>query len=240
MEHTEENNIEDITVIDEAISKGRPVKLVMHIMSEKTQKQLNYVLKEILNKYSKEETLHVLYTIIKEMISNGTKANLKRIIFRDFNLNLENMIDYKKGLEFLRERLREQYVPENVQKLKEAGIKVEVLLQYNKDYLTARVKNDCALSTEEDRRIREKFAESARFNDIAEFYMAQLDENEGAGIGIGMILLLLKQEGITHHNFVIKSDNKNYTLSSLNYPFSPELADKRISDQGFRGGPAPE
>ena len=212
-----------IESIKQAIASDKKIRIRLYIILQQSEKEINYILESILDKYGKKDDLHMLYTIVKEMATNGVKANLKRIIYDNLNLDFKNTQDYKSGLLSFKEKLREKHVPENMDKLKKADKYVELSFSYNKDVFYIESYNNSAMTQEEEKKIKEKFKASDKYNTIAEFYMDQIEDSEGAGIGIIMTLMLLKENNIDPHNFVIQSDRKNFTKTSLVVPFSRDF-----------------
>ena len=198
---------------------GKPVDIRLYVVSEESENEIQFILSQILKKYSQSEHIHSLYTITKEMTLNATKANIKRAVFHGSNLNFENPVDYKKGLLSLKEKLREEHLVDNSKELKDLKLNVDIKFNHDEHSLQIEVINGVPLSKEEDARIRSKFKIARRYDDIANFYLEEMDNAEGAGIGIVMILMLLKESGIDNRNFIIESDNEKYTRAYLNFPF---------------------
>ena len=205
--------------IREAIHLGKPVSTRLYVVSDENESEIQFILSQILKKYSQSKHIHSLYTITKEITLNATKANIKRAVFQELNLNLKNPVDYKKGLLSLKEKLREKYLVENSKKLKDLKLYVDVKFEHDEHSVQIEVINGVPLSKGEDARIRAKFKIASNYDDIANFYLEEMDNVEGAGIGIVMILMLLKEKGIDQRNFIIESDNKKYTRAYLNFPF---------------------
>jgi hypothetical protein len=72
--------------------------------------------------------------------------------------------------------------------------------------------------------MREKMKKAMGYNDIAEFYMDNMDNTEGAGLGIALIMILMKNEGIDPNLFRIVTTS-TYTIARVEIPFT----DKYVS-----------
>ena len=206
-------------VILGAVDAEKSIKVRLYVVSDENEKEIEFILKKILAKYTEEDLIHSIYTIVKEMTINAAKANMKRAVFQELNLDLQNGVDYKQGLLSLKERMSEKYLNENNARLRDLELYVDINFNYDKQALQIEVLNQVPLTREEDSRIRKKFRMADKYDSIAEFYLEQMDHAEGAGIGIVLILTLLKERGIHHKNFIIESDNEKYTRARLNFPF---------------------
>ncbi len=206
-------------VILGAVDAGKSITIRLYIVSEESEKEIQFILKNVLEKYSEKDLIYSIYTIVKEMAINAAKANMKRAIFKELNLDLTDGIDYKKGLLSLKEKLSEKYLSENSAKLRELKLYVDISFNYDSHALQIEVLNQAPLTKEEDVRIRRKFSMAKKYDNIVDFYLEEMDNAEGSGIGIVMILMLLKENGIGHKNFIIESDNEKYTRARLNFPF---------------------
>ena len=67
--------------IQVAVQEGQYLTLKTHRMTEMVEKHIQYALESILAKTDHSSLIHVLYTVLKELVINGCKANQKRIFF---------------------------------------------------------------------------------------------------------------------------------------------------------------
>lgn len=220
--------IEDpINKIKQAIEQGKPVIIRLYALLGKTEEELNTVITGILLKYNRTDLLGTVYTAVKELAMNGAKANIKRILFQERGIDIDNEEEYEKGMKSFKQILTEEFINTYAQKASEKNLYVDVRFDYNQDRLIVEVTNNSPLSPKEDARIREKFKYSLKYESIADFYMEMADNTEGAGMGITLIMMLLKAEGIDPHMFTIRSDYKTKTVAKLEIPLSPDYKTSR-------------
>jgi len=213
--------------IDSAIQKNQTIKVRAYALLPETEKDLNLIILRLLNKYNKLDLTATLYTCIKELAVNGAKANIKRILFDEVKIDLENESDYRRGLEIFREKLTDKFINEYAQKAKDRGLFVDIKFEYDASKLIVEVLNNSALTKREDERIREKFRDGLKYENIGELYMDMQDNSEGAGMGIALILMMLKSENIDPHFFTIYSDYANKTIAKITFPMTAEFQDRR-------------
>lgn len=208
------------TKISEAVEVEQPIKFRLYALLQESEDDINFIATEILNKFRKPELLPPVYTAIKELALNGAKANIKRVLFKEMDVDESNPESYEQAMVTFKEKLTESFIKEYAIKAKEMGLFVDIKFDYNKHRLIIEVENNSALSEKEDKRIRGKFAKGSTYDNIAEFYMDTMDNSEGAGLGITLILMLIKAEGIDPHVFTIKSDFEEKTVAKLEFPLS--------------------
>lgn len=213
--------------IDSAIQKNQTIKVRAYALLPETEKDLNLIILRLLNKYNKLDLTATLYTCIKELAVNGAKANIKRILFDEVKIDLENESDYRRGLEIFREKLTDKFINEYAQKAKDRGLFVDIKFEYDDTKLIVEVLNNSALTKREDERIRDKFRDGLKYENIGELYMDLQDNSEGAGMGIALILMMLKSEGIDPHFFTIYSDYSNKTIAKITFPMAASFQDSR-------------
>lgn len=215
--------------IDSAIEKNQTIKVRAYALLPETEKDLNLIILRLLNKYNKLDMTATLYTCIKELAVNGAKANIKRILFDEVKIDLENESDYHRGLEIFKEKLTDKFINEYAQKAKDRGLYVDIKFEYDDKKLIVEVVNNSALTKREDERIREKFRDGLKYDNIGELYMDMQDNQEGAGMGIALILMMLRSEGIDPHYFTIYSDYQHKTCAKIVFPMVPGFEDHRAN-----------
>lgn len=211
-----------------AVENGRYLTLKTHRMTETVENHLQYSLESILKKTEQERLIHTLYTILKELVINGCKANQKRIFFEEQNLDILSAEDYKTGNDKYKETFSEKMAYEYGLKARTHGFYVLVDFIFDQNGLTIEVINNTAIATQEETAMREKLKRAMSYNDIAEFYMDQAmqGDNEGAGLGLALIIILLKGEGIDPKLFRIHIEN-DLTTARLEIPFNEDFKSKR-------------
>jgi putative nucleotidyltransferase with HDIG domain len=150
------------------------------------------------------------------MVINGVKANIKRAIFFFKGLNINDDSDYKKGIKIFKDEMLKNF-DKYVQRNKEENRYVMLRVYFDKEYLTINIKNNSPIQQEELARVKQRIEKANSFNNMADLFVAGLDNTEGAGLGIGMVTLMLKNEGIGSNAFSINTDGKS-TIVTFKIP----------------------
>ena len=203
-----------------AIENERPITLRTYVFLKEAEHDLNLIISSILNAFNRPNLIDVVYTSVKELVLNGVKANIKREVFAELKLSFDDIDEYAQGMEEFRKCLNESWVQEYATKAKEKEVYVDVTFSIRKKNILVTVENNNPMSEKEISRVRSQFAESDQFKGIADVYLQNHDNSEGAGMGIILILMLLKGIGIDPSSFKVESDLKSKTVASFEIPLT--------------------
>jgi len=228
-----EINIPDAEQIKAGVAAGRKFILVTHSLTNNVEKQIDFLIATILKKYGRESLQAALYSCVKEIVVNATKANAKRVFFEEHGLKVDDREQYIEGMKRIKALLSESWILEYGRKAKQRGMEVSVAFYHNNDGLRVEVRNDADILPTDEERIRLKLAEGTTYDDLVSFYMKNADNTEGEGLGLVMNLLLLKAENINPALFRIGMvDGKS--LARVEIPFSENFKSVRgINPDGF-------
>ena len=206
-------------IIPQHIQENTSISLKTSALTNKVEKYILFAIESVLKKYNQTRYIESAYTITKEMATNGIKANQKRVFFEDEGLDITNEDHYRKGIGGYKERFSEKMAEEYGLRCASRGVNVQINMQYNDTGLRIEAINNSPVIPAEESRLREKMKTSKKYNDIAEYYMENMDNTEGAGLGIALIMILLKNENIDPNNFSISTD-KEKTTAKVEIPFT--------------------
>jgi hypothetical protein len=213
---------------DAAIQSGEPIAIRLYVIAEPTEKLLEYITFELLQKYGKPDLVSPVYTSVKELAVNGTKANFKRVFFEKESIALENDEEYEKGIIAFKQCLNDRFIKDYARHGREKGLYVDVFFEHTDEALIIKVINNVPVSPKEDERIRDKFRKSMSYDDIAQFYMEMGDNSEGAGMGITLVTMMLKSSEIDPHGFTIYSNHVDHTVAKLEIPLTEHYIPARL------------
>lgn len=108
----------------------------------------------------------------------------------------------------------------------EKGYYCLISFYYSSDGIRIEVVNNAPITEQEEKSLREKLEKGMRYNDIAQFYLDNEDNTEGAGLGLALILIMLKGEGIdpSYFRIIIQED---VTIARLEIPLTPNFQSVR-------------
>jgi hypothetical protein len=209
----------EIAEINHAISDGLKISLITYVLGNMGEAKLKYILDRTLLKYGRQDLMELFYTAAKELIANSTKAAIKRMIFQEMGLNIQEEVDYRKGMERFKSYLNERKFPAYRSKMKENNYFIKITISHSPRKMSLSVINNFSLIPIEEERVKEKFQHAKKYDNLFEFFMAHGDNSEGAGMGITMVEILLSQSGFDRNNFIVlSSDKANITIAKVEIP----------------------
>ena len=208
--------------IEIAVEDNKQINLISYALSEDMEKKLELVVEKILERFNRTDLKSTIYTCVKELAINGTKANIKKIFFDELNINYEDTDDYDRGIEEFKNNFSEEWLYQYGKKAKESGYFVKIKFFYDEHGMRVEITNNVPIKPIDEIRIREKLAMAMKYDDIAQFYIDNADNTEGEGIGIALVVLLLKAEEIDPQLFRIGIID-TLTTARLKSPFPMSL-----------------
>ena len=214
--------------LNNTIEIDTKLSLRAHNMSEITEENLESAVKSVLSAYNNTDFMPVLYTMIKELVINGIKANHKRIFFEENSLNLLDQNDYRKGMAQFKKLLRKNMSHEFGLKARSAGLFCLVDFYMKEHGIKIEISNNSAPTKEEERNLRKKLEKGMMINRITDYIADSDEESEGSGLGLVMILVMMKNSDIDPGLFRINFSNGK-TIARLEIPFSDSYKSQRKS-----------
>jgi len=205
------------TDIITAVQNESDIVFVTYSALEKTEDRIKFAIAKILEKHDRVDLFTPVYSCIKELISNATKATAKKILIDDGII--KNPDDPVEVVKKVRSILNERSLLEYGLKAKQYHLSTRVYLKVYKRHMFIEVINNIPLTKKEMDRINERIRKSSKYDNIAEFFMENPDpEAEGMGLGLSMVVVLLKNINITSKNFVVSTDGTSKTYAKILIP----------------------
>ena len=207
------------------IGAGGPASLRLPAVVDSRINAISGFLYRLLGSFDLSYLSEVSLVLLKEALSNASKANAKRIFFRDQGIDIQ-------GPEY--ERVKDEYTRQVLQHWEDrqaefaANKEHYIELRFAKDGKRLRfdVINNVELTRQEEERVQARRASFQKHPDINAAFSSIRDDSEGAGLGIFLCLSLLENAGIpAEANFNISSE-AGVTTTTIGIPLQvtqPEL-----------------
>ncbi len=195
------------------------------------------VFMKILNRFLGRHNLlymkDMLITVIRELITNAVKANFKRLYFMQKNLNIENIDDYRTGMENFK---HEVYGKDSnfLEQFKDNKLDLHVRVTFDSgtDSLKLSILNNTRILGEELKKIRARIKKAYSYRDLSDAFDDVLDDSEGAGLGLIIAMMLFKNANLPEDTFSISSV-KGGTVTTIKLPPKAEQlpVHKKIAEE---------
>ena len=206
----------DIDEIHYKLINGEEFSLEFSFVSDEINQDIYSLLQKVMSHLDNLYLLEVVYSIIKEVLTNAGKAIVKRDYFSRNNLNIEDPVQYRNGMHSFFQEVTEKW-SEQEDFLKKSSYRVIFKGKLENQILTLTVQNNSTILPEEMRRIEARMEASKRVKDLSQAFLEMSDNQESAGLGLILVHLLLKNTGIGADKFSITSSS-GVTKVSLSIP----------------------
>ena len=216
----------------EAVKTAKEIYIQFYYLSPEVESSLVKILHRFLERYDLLYMKDVLYTVLKELINNAIKANIKRIYFQAQGLTIDDKDAYRTGMEKFKEDTYGNDSKYDFSDLKKEKMLVRVSFIAHSDKMIFHVINNVPILDEEIAKIEARVKKAYKYNDISEAFDDVLDDSEGAGLGLIMALMLFKNIGLPAETFHVSRKN-NLTVAAIRIPQMIDRAEihTKITDE---------
>ncbi len=199
-----------------AINEGKEVYIQFYFVTPEVESLTVKIVHRYLEQFDILYIKDMLLTVVKELINNAVKANIKRVYFKEKNLDINNISNYREGMESFKDDMYGSGNPD-FEKLVTQKMVVRVSFSIRPDHIILHVINNAPILDEELQKIEARVKKAWKYADISEAFDDVLDDSEGAGLGLIMALMLFKNAGLPAESFRITRREK-LTLATVTIP----------------------
>lgn len=218
--------------VQEAIENLKPITVVIYLLSGDNENYIKYITNAILNKFHRTDILHICSTLIQGMVIYGTRATIKRAIFKDLNMDMFNPTEYEAGMQKISRYLLEPEVNKFKGLFKKHGLTLSTTFHFSHDSLSVRVKMNFPLLPQEESKLKNDLLRIEQCSNILDIFTeaapvspAIQEEIEQSSAIDG---ILLTQSGIDRHAFnVFCSSTHNESSIKVEIPLSQKFIFKK-------------
>lgn len=201
----------DSSALAKQFDRGEEVYVSFQYLTRDIEIDINSLLVKVLSRVDMAYLYDTFESVVRELVQNAMKANMKRVSFKDMKLDINNRDDYVKGM---RKFKKVVYRPELLrEKLLASPYRVVFRLHKTGSGVLLEISNNARVLPVELERIMFRARKAAECGNFAEAYENMYDESEGAGLGIILSVMLLKNAGIDTEHFSIRADGDLLKIS---------------------------
>ena len=204
----------DIESIKVAVKTRKTVDFYCYTLTPDQKERFQEILSVFLKECEQTYLYNYLSYCLFELLDNASKANAKRIYFKEHNLNIDDEKDYKNGMQDFKSTLDENTLHYQDQ-LKAGKLQVHLLLSAD-DVISITVSNNTKITDLEYNRIKEKIEKTKVYNTMADA-INDIDQTEGSGLGIITVFIMLKKLGLASDHLQFKTTDTE-TIATIEIP----------------------
>lgn len=203
----------------QCIESGSEFYIQFNSWQNRTEAAVTRIIYRFLEKYDIHYLRETVVNIMKELVNNAVKANLKRLYFGMKNLDIHTTEDYRIGMESFK---AETYQPDDttyIDQLEKSDLHVRIVFTTSESHIRIAITNNSPILEVELAKIQSRVKKAFKYTDIAEAFDDVLDDSEGAGLGLIMAIMLLKNSGLTQETLQV-SREEGATTATISIPKS--------------------
>ena len=213
---SETRNKRPADLIHEALNSGKVLSITAHSYNHREREQVDMILGRYLEEGKMTDLHSLIAYCLHELAGNARKANIKRLYYQMRGLDMANDSDYQAGLEGFKQVATTDDA-EWSERMREAGMYIRFQFLRDHEKITAVVRNNAPLLPVERSRIAEKLREATQYKNMAEAYEHVRDFTEGAGLGLTMVVIMLRNLGLSDRTLQIYATEKE-TIAHITLP----------------------
>lgn len=201
-----------------------PYEVTSYTLPMETEIYLEEILTLFLEELGQLELKDHLVYCLRELTVNAKKANTKRAYFKELGLDINDAVQYEKGMKTFKEDTLSK-IDHYLQLQEKMGLYIKVTFQVKDRVLYLKVRNNVPINHRELTRVYDRIARSRVFNSMEDAFREVLDDSEGAGLGIVIMILMLRKMGLGETAYDLDSVG-NETVATLAIPISKVKLEK--------------
>ncbi|MBN2159300.1 MAG: HDOD domain-containing protein [Spirochaetes bacterium] len=210
-----------------AIAAENGFYIQFHTFTHEVEGAIIKCIQRYLEHYDLHYIKNQIINIVKELVNNAIKANMKRIYFRLKKLDIDKTEEYRTGMETFKSEAYDAENQEYIDMLERSNMVVRIDFKTSGDYLYLNVINNVPILDSELSKINARIKKAYKYKDISEAFNEVLDESEGAGLGLIMALMIFKNIGMPPEAFRIYRKN-DLTIAAIAIPQTMDRERKRV------------
>lgn len=190
-------------------------EITFYDLTDEVYDEIQKLSDDISKKISLSDKGLVFFEIVAEIVQNAAKANFKEVVRREITFDKSIKYEYEKLMMDFKNRLPKAHI-ELAQKAKKYNlyIKLEASLSPT-NILHLKVINNRPASEQEMSRLDFKIEEAKKYSKLADYYLDNYDDTEGAGLGTALIDISLRAMGFKSFLYRVFNDTANRTIAEL-------------------------
>jgi HD-like signal output (HDOD) protein len=203
----------------DAINESKEFYIQFALNTSEVEISLTKIIHRFLAKYDILFYKETILAVLKELVNNAVKANVKRLYFQEKNLDLLKPAEYREGMETFKSDTYENQETGIFESLKSSGLIVRVLFKPSATELKLHVINSSPILDLELKKIEARVSKAIKYSDMSEAFDDVLDDSEGAGLGLIMAVMMMKNCGLPAGGTFKITRKDNFTVSTIRIPF---------------------
>ncbi|MBK8395545.1 MAG: hypothetical protein IPL26_09915 [Leptospiraceae bacterium] len=226
------NKLTENTILD-GIQEGKTIAMNCYTLTDKFVKNLEIVLRSILNHYDKIELLPAIFGTTQELVNWTCISNMRYIYYQQNNLDLNDEEVFKENESRFLNSINKINSANYRDYLKSNDMYVHMVFEHQTTGLNVKVYNVSENTLDQEKYLRTYLKQAMHYSNVLDYFKDHLEDPQGKNMGLAFSIIILKESGLRPDLMRISKSGKG-CYSRIEIPFVNEyesIRDKILKDE---------
>ena len=219
----------------EGIVDGKTIAMNCFTLTDNFVKNLETVLRNILNHYGKTELLPAIFGTAQELVNWTCLSNMRYIYYKQNELDLNDEKVFKDTESRFLASINKMNSSNYRDYLKANNMYVHVVFQHDVTGLNVKVHNVSANTLDQEKYLRSYLKQAMNYANVLDYFKDHPEDPQGKNLGLAFSIIILKESGLRPDLLRISKAGSG-AYSRIEIPFGNEyqsIRDKILKDESI-------
>lgn len=218
----------------EGIKEGKTIAMNCYTLTDAFVKNLEVVIKHILNQYDKLDLLPAIFGVVQELANWTCISNMRYIYYSQNNLQISSEEEFIKTEPQFLSSINKINTADYRTQLKENKMYAHMVFRHEVTGLQIKVFNLAEKTLDQEKYLRGYLKNAMSYTNILDYFGDHAEDPQGKNLGLAFSLIILKEAGLRPELMRISRSGQQFAYSRLEIPFIASyesIRDKILNDE---------
>jgi hypothetical protein len=217
----------------EGIGEGKTIAMNCYTLTDNFVKNLEIVLRNILNHYGKIELLPAIFGTTQELVNWTCLSNMRYIYYKQNDLDLNDEKVFKDNETRFLTSINKLNSANYRDYLKTNNMYVHVVFEHEVTGLNVKVHNVSENTLDQEKYLRSYLKQAMHYTNVLDYFKDHPEDPQGKNLGLAFSIIILKESGLRPDLMRISKAGSG-AYSRIEIPFVNEyqsIRDRILKDE---------
>lgn len=228
------NKLSTNTILD-GIKEGKTIAMNCYTLTDNFVKNLETVLRNILQHYEKTDLLPAIFGTTQELVNWTCISNMRYIYYKQNELDLNNETVFKENESRFLTSINKLNSANYREYLKSNNMYVHVVFEHEVTGLNVKVHNVSDNTLNQEKYLRNYLKQAMNYTNVLDYFQDHPEDPQGKNLGLAFSIIILKESGLRPDLMRISKAGSG-AYSRIEIPFVNEyqsIRDKILKDESI-------
>jgi hypothetical protein len=228
------NKLSTNTILD-GIKEGKTIAMNCYTLTDNFVKNLETVLRNILQHYEKTDLLPAIFGTTQELVNWTCLSNMRYIYYKQNELDLNNESIFKENESRFLTSINKLNSANYREYLKSNNMYVHVVFEHEVTGLNIKVHNVSDNTLNQEKYLRNYLKQAMNYTNVLDYFQDHPEDPQGKNMGLAFSIIILKESGLRPDLMRISKAGSG-AYSRIEIPFVNEyqsIRDKILKDESI-------